>query len=230
MILNRQHITDYIKCPYLFGKSVLSNKTKTARLPVKYSEFRDFIISIAANEMKDMEKLSLAEYRIKYTNKFYTTAKQVLNIDGALIQKLNSQLSLFADNVFIGYNIPIDIPIPKTSVIFRDSVSFGMTNENKDLIFIEIDDLSDVTRYSQIMRNWVQYYIVYSYLAYTFDKKVEVIVYDPILDIKINLVYLPSRFEDDVLKLAEMIKPIYNGNMYKNLFACESCSLIGECE
>lgn len=229
MILNRQHITDYIRCPYLFGKSVLSNKSKSARLPAKYNEFRDFIISIAAQEMKNMEKLSLSEYRIRYTNKFYTTAKQVLNIDGSLIQKLNSQLSVFADNIFCAYNIPIDIAVPGTSVVFRDVVSFGMTTPDKDMIFIEIDDLTNTAQYNQIIRNWVQYYIVYSYLAKIFDKRIEVIIFDPILDKKINLVYLPNRYDDDLITLSEMVKPIYAGNMYKNLFACETCNLIGEC-
>lgn len=229
MILNRQHISDYIKCPYLFGKSVLSNKSKTARLPAKYTEFRDFVISIASQEMKDMEKLSLSDYRIKYTNKFYTTAKQVLNIDGALIQKLNSQLSIFADNIFIGYNIPIDIAVPGTAVIFRDVVSFGLTTPDKDLIFVEIDDLTNITQYGQIVKNWVQYYIIYSYLAKTFNKRIVVVIFDPVLDKKLELVYLPNRYDQDILALAEMVKPIYSGNMYKNLFACDSCALIGEC-
>lgn len=234
MVLNKEHITDYMRCPYLFGRLVVSNKYGVlSKLHPDAVKFRNHVSEVASYEMKNGCKLDLAEYRVRYTNKYHTTINKVIGNPEAfdpLIPRLNNLLSVFSDAPFLSYNMPIDIPVPGTSVIYRDVIDFIMIDENKDVTIVEIDDLSDIELYKRMMKHWVHYAIPYSYLSNSFEKKINVVILDPVENSRLDIAFIPERWNDDLRQLTEVVKPIYANNIYKNLFACSSCELVGECK
>lgn len=232
MNVYKHHVTDFIKCPYLFAKNVLSS-TKPQPKNTDYKKFRDHLMEISAYEMKNNLKLDLHEYRIRYTNKFYTNAEQVFTglAGDSLIAKLNNLFAIFADNAFFGYNIPVEIAVPNTAVIYKDSVDFGLIDDEKNITFVDIVNLaSSEIPYKDMIRNWVHYYITYSYLANSFDQKIHVILLDPVAFDRIDVAFLPDRYNMDLDRLGEIIKPIEAGLLYRNLFACPGCNLVGDCK
>ena len=231
MILTRDYIDDYLFCPMLFGKNTLSDKYSIPKLQNEYSKFKDHVAEIASYEMKNCEKLSLYDYRIKYTNKHYSSSKRLMNnLNDGIINKLNRLFSYFSDNIFIGYNIPIDVAAPGTSAVFRKIYDFGLINTDQtELLFVEIEDLSDELEFKKKLINWPHWYTPNSYLAKTFNKKVIVLYLDPVLDKQIEVAYLPEMFSADIESLSKIVNPISNGVFWKALNSCKDCSLVGEC-
>jgi len=229
MNIFRQHINDYMTCPYLFAKNILANKYGVNKKDGSYKKFKDYITDIASYEMKNNTKLTLSEYRIGYTNKFYTTKKDVIDIEfNGLISKLNNIFSIFSENIFIGYNFPLEIVIPGTSHIYKDTISYVMNSIDSDkIVAIEIEDLSNINLYKRKLKNWPQYFLPYSYLAYKLNKKVELVILDPILNEKIEIIFLKDRFKEDILVMNEIIIPIDKNILYRNLAFCEHCNLLG---
>jgi hypothetical protein len=229
----KQHLCDYFFCPYLYAKNILSNKYGQ-KLSGDYKKFKDFMNETASYEMKNNTKLNLAEYRAGYTNRFFSNKSDIFNKDTTgLVAKLNNIFSVFSDNVFIGFNVPVEIVIPSTQNIFKDTISYLLTNvENSKVTVVEIDDLSgdNFNFYRRALKDWPQYYTTYSYLAFKFNCPVEVIILDPIENTKIEAVFLQDRYKDDLKELGDVIMPIDKNILYKNFYACGSCELIGECK
>jgi hypothetical protein len=217
----------------LYAKNILANKYGQ-KSEGDYKKFKDFLNDTASYEMKNNTKMNLSEYRTGYTNRFYSSKSDLFNKDlTGLVSKLNNIFSPFSDNLFIGYNLPVEIVIPGTQNVYKDTISYLMTDlEDTKIIAIEIEDLSGdkFNFYKKMLKDWPQYYTLYSYLAYKFDRMVEVIILDPILNEKIEMVFLKDRHKDDLKELGDIIMPIEKNILYKNFFACGNCELIGDCK
>lgn len=227
MIITREMVSNYIKCPFLFGKKAMSNKYQQSHLPEEYLKIRRHISEIASYEMKNGCKLELSEYRIRYTNKYYTSKKDILNMD-SITTKLNGIFEPFASNAFIGYTIPVEIPIEGSNIIYRNIVDYGLINDVGEITFVEIEKIEDLGFYKKILKNWAHYYAIYSYLANEFNKKVNLIVLDPIQYQRIDMVFLPERFGEDFKVLVNTVKPLQNPSFVKNYNSCFNCVLMGE--
>lgn len=264
MFLHKTHIDNYIRCPYYFAINVLSkldvdkinnkllvgalNKaslSKSSRTIDKDINDKDIswiksaITKIAINEMKTCEKTSIQEYRIMYTNKFYKSLLESMSSSEnmTLINKLNNMFSIFSDNVFIAYNLPVEIPVNKTNVIYRDIIDFVMLNPNDEnnIIIVEFDtfrgkDTINIPKYYE----WLHYKIQYAYLASSFNKTVTVNIIDPFLpDAKIEINYTPTMFDelykDFSVLVGQIINKELNTILYRNLYSCSSCELKSSC-
>lgn len=232
MILYKQFIDDYLFCPILFSRNTLNDRYSINKLQNEYLKFKDHVAEIASYELKNCEKLNLHEYRIRYTNKHYVSSKKITkNIDDNIINKLNRLFSYFSDNLFIGYNIPVEIPISGTPVIFREFYDFGLINmDQTELLFVKIEDLSNEYDIKKRIINWPHWYTPNSFLAKTFEKKVIVLYLDPVLDKQIEVTYLPEMFDINIKQLKDIVTPISNGIFWKSLNSCNNCNLVGECE
>jgi hypothetical protein len=228
MIITRQYVDDYIKCPFLFGKKTVSNKYQQSHLPEDYLKIRRHISEIASYEMKNLCKLELSEYRIRFTNKYYTSKKDLMNMD-SITTRLNGIFEPFSSNAFIGYAIPVEIPIEGTNIIYRNIIDYGLISDTNEITFVEIEQIEDITYYKKILKNWAHYYAVYSYLANEFGKKINLIVLDPITYQRIDAVFLPERYSEDYKVLVNTIKPLQNPSFVKNYHSCSGCILFGEC-
>lgn len=225
IVINKQNINNFIKCPYLFGKNVLSDRYAKVD---DFSKFKKYISGVASHELKENIKLSLSEYRIGFTNKHYTKNDDVLDAH-SIIARLNGVFDIFANNTFFGYNIPIDIPIPGTNVVYRDIVDFGLISENDKTTIVEFDDLTNMDRYSEFLKNWPHYYIAYSFIANSLSKSVDVVIIDPVEYQKIEITFSPDRFENDLSELKDITKLMECDYLYKNLYACIDCEYLGQC-
>jgi hypothetical protein len=228
MYINREMVSNYIKCPFLFGKNTVSNKYHQSHLNESYLRVRKHISEIASYEMKNNCKLDLSEYRIRFTNKYYTSKKDVLRMDSITTQ-LNGVFEPFANNAFIGYTIPVEIPIDGTNIIYRNIVDYGLVSDNGDITFVEIEQIEDIQQYKKLLRNWAHYYSIYSYLASEFKKSVNLIVLDPIAYQRIDMKFLPERWQYDKEVLINTIKPLHSPSFVKNYFSCPGCVFFGEC-
>lgn len=203
---------------------------------------RKNLYSIASEELKEKIKLSLSEYRSRYTNSFYnekvntgiygrSNKGEVYNmIDSeVLLAKMNNFYSHFTNKAFIGYNIPIEISIVNTNIVYKTSVDFGLVDDKKELTFIDIVDMLTPVYIKDKITYWAHYYSVYSYLAASFNKKITVILLDPDVVDSIELTFYPERFDDDYKQLCEMITPISNSYIVRNLNACSKCLIMDEC-
>lgn len=230
MNIFKQHINNYIECPYLFAKNILANRYNNSISTGPQLKFRTFITEIVSYEMKNNCKMELSEYRVAYTNKFYTKTNLGKAALSGIIPKLNNIFSVFADNIFLGYNVPVEIVIPGTSSVYKDSVSFIMSDlENSKIIIIELEDLTNIEKHKSRLKDWAHYYTVYSYLAYSFNKKVDLLILDPISGDKIEQSFLPDRYQEDLAVLKNVVIPLENNVLYKNFYNCDRCELIG-CE
>jgi hypothetical protein len=81
-----------------------------------------------------------------------------------------------------------------------------------------------------MLKEWPHYYALYSYLATKFDKKVEVTFLDPVENQKIEIAFLKDGHAENMKTLGDIIIPIDKGVLYKNLFMCSECELIGDCK
>lgn len=228
MIVYKSHVNDYIKCPFLFGKNILSSRQGTIKIPDMHMNIKKHIAEIASYEMKNDDKLALSEYRIRYTNKYYTKPSQVLEAE-TIVPKLNQVFEIFANNAFIGYNVPIEIPVPGTSTVYRDIVDFILTDEEGNITVVEIDDLTNIDLYRQQLTFWPQYYTPYSYLAASFEQDINVILIDPNDYIKLSIPYTQERHEQDVDQLYSLLKHVSSDNLIKNLYSCDTCKFADSC-
>jgi hypothetical protein len=228
MIVYKSHVNDYIKCPFLFGKNILSSRQGTIKIPDMHMNIKKHIAEIAAYEMKNDDKVPLAEYRTRYTNKYYTKPSQVLEVTD-IVPKLNQIFEIFANNAFLGYNVPIEIPIPGTATVYRDIVDFILTDEEENIFIVEIDDLTNIDHYKNMISFWPQYYTPYSYLANAFEKPVEVILIDPNDYMKFTTQSNPERHAGDVDALCSILKSVSSEVLVKNLYACKGCKFEDTC-
>lgn len=226
MYLSKRSVDDSIKCNFLFGKNTVSNRYNLSHLPDDYVKIRKHISEIASYEMKENVKLELAEYRVRFTNKYFTSKKNILSID-SIVPKLNGIFEPFSLNTFIGYAIPVDIPIEGTNIIYRNIVDFGLISPDGDIIFIEIEEIKDLNYYKKMLKSWAHYYTIYSYLANEFEKKINLIVLDPITYQRVEMSFLPERYEEDYKVLVNTIKPLQNPSLIKNYNACSGCVYLG---
>lgn len=196
----------------------------------KYERFKKYVTKIAHYELDECEKKDLSEYRSGYTNKYYLNNKQDIFDAHALITKLNNIFSIFSDNIFFGYNIPVDIVIPKTSYIYRDIIDYGLKDSEGNIYLVEIEELDGkVDLFKNQISNWAHYYIPYSYISYKLDKKVTVVTLDPVIYEKVITEYSPDKFELDLKALSSLVEPVMSDYLYKNLYMCNQCEFLGVC-
>lgn len=232
IFLSRKNIDVFLECPHKFGKYVINDTFKNY-VYTKDSIYKakEFLTEIASYEMKENIKYDLIQYRTKYTNIHYS--KKVISISDldteAEITRLNNLFSLFSSNIFIGYNIPVDISIAGTNIIYRSIVDFGLSDEDKNLIFVDFVDMSEKIYIKDKIKHWAHYYTPYSFLASSFGKDVKVILIDPDISDRIELKFTPQRFDDDYEQLCKLLAPIKTSYLFKNLNACYGCSDISQC-
>lgn len=251
MYINKHHIDDYIKCPYLFALSVLKEvsekETRTSQVLEKLSKARgtskvqlaarqkksiinikNHIAEIASYEMKNDDKLDATGYRTKYTNKFFSKASDVL--DEKLVPKLNKILEVFSANAFIGYNLPIDIPIQGTAIMYRDIVDFILTDADSNIIIVEFVDLTNIDQFRRKINYWPHYRVPYSFLAASFDKDVEVVWIDPDDFVSCRMAIKADQLDKDTNELASLVFPMQESCLTRNLYACSICDYRSSCE
>lgn len=251
MYLNKQQITSYIKCPFgLAIETALASPRKDIHSPSlraivekvgsktespllvehnkKIDDMRNHIAELASYEMKNNAKLSIADYRVKFTNKFYTKNTEIIDAKG-IVKKLNNLFEIFADNAFLGYNAPVDIPIQGTSLIYRDTIDFILTDGDAKIYAVEIEDLSDLDFRKLQLANWAHFYIPYSFLAASFEKEIEVIIIDPVASIRLSMKFKPEKFDHDIKDFKMLVAPIQNNNLIKNLYMCPLCEFNKHC-
>jgi hypothetical protein len=231
IIIKKNQINDWITCQQLFGKNILSNKYNNTPDDNKLSKFKSLIEQVASEEMKNMIKLPAADYRIRYTNTYFAKKSDYAFLaQEGIVRRLNSILSIFADNVFIGYNVPLEIPIVGTELIYRYMIDFLLVDHSGDVIAVEIEDLSDLDLFRQKMKNWPHYYAPYSFLTDVFKKDVFLVFIDPINYLKVEYKFTAASMSEDLRELRCVTFGITNPFYVKNLAQCNSCSYLGECQ
>lgn len=228
MIIDRPFVTDFIQCPQKFGRNILQGRQSTIRVEDMNLQLKKHLVEIAAFEMQNDHKFTLAEYRVKFTNKFYTKATQVLS-DNSIVNRLNNLLDTFANNKFIGYNVPVEIPIEGTSIMYRSIVDFILKDEDDNITIVEIQDLSDYYGTLQRYKYWPHYAAVYGYIADRLDCNVTLQLIDPVNFLRVDLEYTSLGLMLDLKKLFDLVKPMGSDTLWKNLFACKGCDYIKDC-
>jgi len=228
LIVQKQFVTDYIQCPYLYARNSLSSRANAIKLSDMHTNIKKHLVEIASYEMKNLVKLKASEYRTKFTNKYYRKPSQVLKLE-SIIKDLNTLFEVFASNIFVGYNVPVEIPIQGTSTEYRDFIDFILMDPEKDIIIVQIDDLSNLEEYKNRMKSWVHYTAAYSFLAAQFGKTVSVTVVDPVTLFRFDTKFSPERFDSDYEQLNSLMLPVANNVIYKNLFACNYCESKEDC-
>lgn len=255
MYIYKEHITDYIKCPKYFSINVLnlgnedisnvSNKkvvecidrasksksSKTLSTKIANKEMlwlKDHVSKIAVEEMKSGVKNTLYDYRIEYTNKFYKNLIMDESSCKAMINRLNNIFSVFSENVFIGYNVPVDIPISKTNIIYRDIIDFLLVDESGSVKAVEFD----ILELNNIRRRYTDhdyFKIPYAFLSSSMDANVNVSIIDPVNSIILNGDYSPSDFNVYYDNTAFLAKQVGNIHIIKNLDMCDTCEYNNFC-
>lgn len=228
MIIQRNNVDNYVLCPALYATNVTKTRQSTINIKNIKKSIKKHLIEIASYEMQNNVKLTAHEYRTRFTDKYYRRSLQILKVD-SLIKELNAIFDIFAKNVFVGYNLPVEIPLAGTSSEYRYIVDFVLTDEDNNITIVELETLDNIAEYKRKLKNWAHYYAPYTFLAEQFDKKVTLLVVDPDDLTKIAVEYLPGRFEDDYKQLCSMLKPLEAGIVYHNLFACGYCEIDKEC-
>lgn len=253
MYMYKHHIDDYIKCPHSFALNVLKDspnkprvlsnvfdklnksrnisKASLANTPARktIADVRNHIAEIASYELKNDDKLSLADYRVKYTNKYFSKPSDVLGTS-EIITKLNSVFEVFAVNAFLAYNVPVDIPIQGSSIMYRDIVDFILTDDESNIIIVEFDDLSNFDLYKNKLSSWPHYVAPYAWLASQFEKTINVVVVDPNDFTKINTRVHEKYFEDYCSEeLNALMRPMGSMTLTKNYYACGACEYTNLC-
>lgn len=231
MIISRQQIDIWIECAYKFGKYVVNDTFKDMSNPKpSIKKVKDFLLEIASYEMKENIKYTLSEYRTKFTNKYFSSNSRISEIDAiAEITKLNHFFQPFANNIFFGYNIPVDIAITGSNIVYREVIDFGLIDESKNLTFIEFVNMKDKIYIKDKLKHWAHYYTPYSFLASSFNKDIKVIFIDPDVHDMIEFKFNKGRFDDDYIQLCSLITPIKSSYLYRNLNSCMSCSELSNC-
>lgn len=222
-------VTDYIKCPYLYAQNSLSSKNHIIKISDMHVALKKHLVEIASYEMKNQVKLTAVEYRTKFTNKYYRKASHLFSSD-SIIKELNLLFDVFANNVFVGYNVPVEVPIAGTSAEYRDFADFVLMDEDKNITVVQLDEILDIKDYTSRVENWVHYTIIYSYLASKFNGNISVNIIDPNTLTRLGISFPPERFDADYEQINSMLLPIANKVLYKNLFMCENCDKHEDCE
>jgi hypothetical protein len=257
MYIYKYQLDEYLHCPYYFAFNIInkSNKTdissktlidvlnkvaasKTSRSMDRESKDKDIlwlrntISKFALQEMESGKKLALHDYRIMYTNKYFKNYFHNNSIDGnVIINKLNNMLSVFSDNIFIGYNVPIEVPIQKTNIIFRDIVDFIMVDpfDQDKITVVELADLSTFINKNKYTE-WIHYKIQYSFLASSIEKDITVKIIDPFYsDNILEFTYKKDSFSKLYETAVQFIPKILDPILFKNLLNCNSCNIKEEC-
>lgn len=228
MILYKNHVSDYLRCPYLFGRNVTSTRQSSIKIIEHHANIKRHIAEIACYELKNEDKLPLAEYRTRYTNKHKHKGYGLKDAE-KLTKDLNKLFEIFANSAFIGYNVPIDIPISGTSLIYRDIVDFLVTDTEGNITAIEIDDLSNIDMYKRYLAEYPHYYSVYSFLASSFDQEISVAILDPNDITRLDTTFSTDRIDNDLIALGEVLKPMQSCVLLKNYYACKGCEYIIDC-
>ena len=246
MILFKNHIDNYIKCNYLFALDVIDGKKtniddlnmsvnkflkyKTSLIAADNKDlsknilwFKEHVSKIALEEMKDGLKRDQGLYRVKFTERLQTSLLKVEPDGVLLINKINTFLSPLVHNIFIGYNVPIEIPIRGTNIIFKDIIDFVMVDpDTQDLIIVEIDDIQK-NMIDYRIKSWYHYKVPYSFLGDSMEKNVRVFILDPNTLNTLEYYFHKSAFEEQYRPFIDMVTPIKTSNLTKNLFACSTC-------
>lgn len=228
MIVYKKYISDFIKCPFLFGKNIIASKQNTIKLNDMSLNIKKHIIELACYEMQNSHKYSLVEYRTQFTNKYYSRPSQAILAE-KIVPKLNQVFDVFASNKFIGYNVPVDIALPGTSVIFRDILDFMMTDEDGNIVIAEIENLENFDEVKTKLKHWPHYFTPYSFIADQLGKKVTVKLIDPVNFCVIDASYLPDRFEGDLAQLRDIGRALSAPSLVRNLYACDDCEKKDNC-
>lgn len=256
MYIYKYQIDDYIKCPYLFAFNVLSkdseditsirlmntlnkvSQSKTSKNMNSQIKDKDIvwlknsISKMAIQEMETGTKNSLYDYRNMLSNKFHKNIINSFEEESAqLLDRLNNLMSIFSVNVFMGYNVPVEIPIAKTNIIFRDLVDFILVDpfDDDNITIVEIADLSDPIM-SKKYTEWIHYKMQYSFIAESLNKDIKLLVLDPIYSGNtIEFIYPKDKFKEYHDNANSFFPKILNPVLYKNLYECTNCELNSTC-
>lgn len=258
MYIYKSYLDNYIKCPHYFALCLLNKsvdksvtdqsvadilkkatKSKTYKVLNKSHIKRDIhwikdsISKIALQEMTSGEKCGIHEYRIMYTNKYFknilATHKDAKSAE--LIERLNDAFSIFASNVFLGYDVPIEIPILKTNIVYRDVIDFILcdVNDQEKITIVEFDDLSSKVQIRKY-REWAHYKIQYYFIADSLKSNVNVIIMDPInTNNRLEFTYKPRRFNEVHDACSKIVLDVANPVIFKNLNSCSTCEYLEMC-
>lgn len=215
----------------MFGKNVLTNKYTNTPEDDAHAKFKSLIESIASEEMKNMSKVSPGEYRTRFTNAFFNKKSDIgLLTQEGLTQKLNNILSVFSSNVFIGYNVPIEIPIQGTEIMYRYILDFLLVDSEERVVAVEIEDFKNIDLAKRKMKHWPHYYTPYSFLTDVFKKDIYLQFIDPNLFVKTEYRFTGSSLSDDLVELKSVVSAVTNAFYVKNLTQCTGCQYVGSCD
>lgn len=259
MYIYKSYIDNYIKCPHYFALTLLDKDKNDPTLVTEYIAdvlkkatrsksykvtgksnikrdiewLKDSISKIASNEMVTGVKAPISEYRIQYTNKYF---KNILTsystVEGEnIINRLNNVFAIFSSSIFLGFNVPIEIPLLKTNLIYRDMFDFLLCdiNDPEKITIVEIDDLSNPLQ-ARKYREWSHYKIPYLFLADSLQSNINVIIIDPInTSNRVELSYMPRKFNDIHESCSKIALDVINPVLYKNLHSCDECIYTSVC-
>ena len=260
MFVYKDNIDDAMLCEYLFAlkvldtdkvgesynmnhiRSKLSKSIRADKASMNYgltglgALFKESIAALANKEMKTGDKFSIREYRSAYTDTFNTEErfKDLLNPKTNIdhIKKLNKIFGIFSDSIFIGYNVPVDIPISKTNVVYRDFIDFLLVKPNMGddgvnfedtLVIVEIDDLSSDVFGINKYKYFPHYKMPYSHIAASMDKDVEVYIIDPENMKMLHFGFKPSLIKYHYDELKNLLVPFASKTLIRNLHHCSQC-------
>lgn len=258
MNISKKNIDDFIRCQYFFSLEVLnkgnistenikdkkiasalnaSSKRVTSDVDSNFKNginwLRDYISKIALKELKgygDIQKTPLHEYRLSYTNKFSKRLMKHVDTDTNLIDNLNNIFSIFSNNTFLAYNVPVELPVVKTNIIYRDVIDFVLTDDDGNVSIVEFDDLSNTKRRLRY-KEWPHYKIPYSFISHSMDKDITVNIIDPI-NMICDFKFLSKKqtFDNEYKSLVDLVSPMKNASMVvRNLYACSGCKYADFC-
>jgi hypothetical protein len=246
MIIYKNHIDNYIKCNYLFALDVIAGKKvnaedmngsvnkflryKTSILTADNKElsknviwFKEHICSIVSQEMKDGIKQPTGFYRVKFSERFQNNLLKIEPDGKLLINKINAFLSPLTHNMCIGFNVPVEIPIRGTNIMYKDVIDFVLLDQDSgDIVIVEIDDIKKNMIDSRI-KSWYHYKVPYSFLGDSMEKNVRVFILDPNTMETLEYYFHKSSFDQQYKHLVELVTPIKTSNLVKNLFSCSTC-------
>ena len=237
MNIYKKDIDNFIKCPFYFtlNKSESSNNYSQHK-NVEYEVNKNALFKICNYEMKKKTKLSLYEQRIMYTNfvnKNFTSDNMISlsTVDlSKQIDNLNITLKILSECKVLSYNTPVPIPIQNSSYVYIDFADIILENTNKDIIVIQVEDLSNIEYYKTLSLYWPHYSSIFYKLAETLGKDIIIKIIDPILTKEIEFkIRNNTSYRDNLEKLSGIIKAIHLNKSLKNLHACNNCEVKNEC-
>lgn len=248
--IDKVNIDDYIKCPRYFALNSLkpseqvnpdddssfdefkklykkSTKNLNGNSNASKIEFLKYhITKIAMNELKTGTKLDITQYRCGFANKFYNNVYKTTVNGESIIDKTNTMFSLFHNGVFLAYNMPLEIPISKTNIMFSACVDFILA-DNDEIFTIDIIDSTIINLDGY--RYWSHYKVPYLFVANNFGKKITSYIID-INDLKIHkYLYYSRDFKFEMSEIQKLAINMINLVYVKNLYQCKGCKYIDKC-